>query len=212
MAKINSGILGPLSGKVSGVVGGSWRGVPYIRGYAKPGYSNTDAQDLQRKKLAYIVQAGKPFVGRVFNPYYDKFLSKRSGFNQFIAQNIQGIGALADVTSVVIIDGPLYPGSALTLTSHVSPNFVINWGIEHGVDGDDDDVAIAYVRDPISNLVEFGTNSLRDLGVTPGITISNATLGALAHVEIGIFFARTNLAGDVVQRVSRNLTSYVATP
>jgi hypothetical protein len=210
MAKISSGILGPVSGKVSGVVGGSWRGVPYIRGYAKPGYSNTDAQALQRAKMAYIVAAAKPFVGRVFNPYYDKFLSKRSGFNQFISQNIQGSGALADVTSVVVTDGALYPGSGVAGRIPVEDVFTITWGVETGVDGALSDTAIAWVRDPVSNLVEFSADTTREEG-TGGVTVTNATLAGLDNVEIGVFFARLNAAEDVVQKISRNLSSYGAT-
>jgi hypothetical protein len=210
MAKIPSGVLGPLSGKVSGVVGGSWRGVPYIRGYAKPGYSNTTAQELQRNKMAYIVAAGKPFVGRVFNPYYDKFLSKRSGFNQFISSNIQGAGVLADVTSVIVTDGPLYPGSGIAGRIPAGNVFTITWGVETGVDGAISDVAIAWVRDPISNLVEFSANGTRE-GGTGGLTVTNATLAALDNVEIGVFFAKMNTAADVVIKISRNLTSYGAT-
>jgi hypothetical protein len=211
MAKINSGILGPLSGKVSGVVGGSWRGVPYIRGYAKPGYSNTDAQALQRAKMAYIVEAAKPFVGRVFNPYYDKFLSKRSAFNQFISQNIQGSGALADVTSVVVTDGSLYPGSGVAWGGPSTYTFNVTWGEELGVDGALTDVAVAWMRDPISNRVFFSANGTRDDGTPGGLdVVTDAAFVALDYAEVGVFFAKMNTAGDVVQKISRNLSSYAS--
>jgi hypothetical protein len=210
MAKINSGILGPLSGKVSGVVGGSWRGVPYIRGYAKPGYSNTDAQALQRAKMAYAVEAAKPFVGRVFNPYYDKFLSKRSGFNQFISNNIQGAGELADVTSVIVTDGSLYPGSGVWTTGFATYTIPVLWNEELGVDGSLTDVAVAWVRDPISNRVFFSANGTRGDGDPAGLSIvTDAAFSVLASVELGVFFAKMNTAGDVVQKISRNLSSYV---
>ncbi len=31
MAKIKKGILGPLSGKLGPIIGGTWKGIPYIR-------------------------------------------------------------------------------------------------------------------------------------------------------------------------------------
>ena len=31
MAKIKYGILGPLSGKLGSLIGGSWKGIPYVR-------------------------------------------------------------------------------------------------------------------------------------------------------------------------------------
>jgi hypothetical protein len=44
MGKINQGILGGFSGKVGSVVGGSWKGISYMRGKA---VSTKNPQNLQ---------------------------------------------------------------------------------------------------------------------------------------------------------------------
>jgi hypothetical protein len=44
MSKVNGGLLGTFSGKIGGMVGGSWKGIQYARGYVVPSNPNTDAQ------------------------------------------------------------------------------------------------------------------------------------------------------------------------
>ena len=56
MAKLSSGILGGISGKVGNVVGGRWRGIDYIR--SKPASvknPNTEAQQKQRMKFRLVM-------------------------------------------------------------------------------------------------------------------------------------------------------------
>lgn len=55
MAQIPNGILGGISGTVGSVVGGSWRGIPYIRSKAPRRTDNpTPAQQAQRAKFALV--------------------------------------------------------------------------------------------------------------------------------------------------------------
>lgn len=62
MAKYNQGILGAFSGKVGSVVGGSWRGVAYIRSRpAKVSNPRTAAQTAVRQRLAALTGALKMF-------------------------------------------------------------------------------------------------------------------------------------------------------
>ena len=44
MAKIKAGILSKVSGKVAGVVGGTWKGTNYLRELVKPANPNTPLQ------------------------------------------------------------------------------------------------------------------------------------------------------------------------
>ena len=66
MGKISQGILGGLSGKVGNVIGGSWKGIDYIRikpsSVANP---RTVGQVNQRTKFTAtleFLQAVKPFI------------------------------------------------------------------------------------------------------------------------------------------------------
>lgn len=62
MAKINKGILGAFSGKLGPVIGGSWKGIPYIRGVPTPlKRKSTAAQIESRQKLIYMNNLLVPF-------------------------------------------------------------------------------------------------------------------------------------------------------
>lgn len=202
MGKINSGILGPVSGKIGGVVGARWKNVPYLRAYVVPGSSATDLQVAQRAKFAYLVAAAKPFVGRIFNPYYDKFLSRVSGFNRFISENFGDLAPGPFCEMVRTTDGPLYPGSALALASHtVSEVYNLTWDDALGVDGSDDDVAIGYLRHIATNNVTFFTDGVRSDGA---MEMTYAEWGfADRATEAGLFFAKVD--GGLVKKISRNL-------
>ena len=81
MGKIAQGILGGLSGKVGNVIGGSWKGIDYIRikpsSVANP---RTVGQVNQRNKFTVtleFIQAVKPFIQKGY-----KFLAvKKTAFN-----------------------------------------------------------------------------------------------------------------------------------
>jgi len=81
MAKISKGILGGLSGKVGNVIGGSWKGIDYLR--IKPNRvanPRTEGQVNQRNKftasLEYL-QPNREFV----NVGYKNFANKKTAFN-----------------------------------------------------------------------------------------------------------------------------------
>jgi hypothetical protein len=81
MGKIAQGILGGLSGKVGNVIGGSWKGIDYIRikpsSVANP---RTEGQVNQRNKFSITLeylQANKAFV----KIGYKSFATKKTEFN-----------------------------------------------------------------------------------------------------------------------------------
>jgi hypothetical protein len=90
MAVIKRGILGGMSGKVANVVGGTWKGVDYIRSLplsvANP---NTAAQQEQRGKFGGIVSLGSTLLTTTIKPLWDRFAVKMSGYNAFVQANIE---------------------------------------------------------------------------------------------------------------------------
>jgi hypothetical protein len=81
MGKISQGILGGLSGKVGNIIGGSWKGIDYIRikpsSVANP---RTPGQVNQRNKFSASIeflQPNKDFV----NVGYKAFAVKKTAFN-----------------------------------------------------------------------------------------------------------------------------------
>lgn len=93
MAKIKSGILGPVSGRIGGVVGAKWKDVPVLRSYpisvANP---NTSSQQNQRGKFGQCVAVARILLADLIHIYWDPFSRTMSGFNHFIQVNIDAFG------------------------------------------------------------------------------------------------------------------------
>lgn len=88
MAKLRQGILGGISGKVGSVVGGDWKGIPYIRTMVIPANPNTIPQQIVRSKMRFITSIGKTVINTVVQKFWDKFAIKMSGFNAFVKANM----------------------------------------------------------------------------------------------------------------------------
>jgi hypothetical protein len=81
MGKISQGILGGLSGKVGNIIGGSWKGIDYIRikpsSVANP---RTKGQVNQRNKFSATIQFLQPNKD-FLNVGYKAFAVKKTAFN-----------------------------------------------------------------------------------------------------------------------------------
>jgi len=89
MGIINQGILGGVSGTVGNVVGGSWKGIDYLRGKAE-NYNDaqTEEQVNQRTKFAACVAFSQSIMDTLIKPIWDRKAVKMSGFNLFMKTNI----------------------------------------------------------------------------------------------------------------------------
>jgi hypothetical protein len=108
MGVLRSGILGHMSGKTAGVVGGKWKDKSYIREYVIPANPNTTPQQTQRAKMTMSVLWFKPLVGQIFNKYVDKFQKSMSGFNAIVSQNIAIMTPTPGYSSIIITLGKLW--------------------------------------------------------------------------------------------------------
>ncbi|SDH81047.1 DUF6266 family protein [Winogradskyella thalassocola] len=113
MGKIAQGILGGLSGKVGNIIGGSWKGIDYIRikpsSVANP---RTEGQVNQRNKftitLEYL-QATKDFI----KIGYKSFATKKTEFNAAMSYVLNNaVGGIApnftiDYSLALLSRGPL---------------------------------------------------------------------------------------------------------
>jgi hypothetical protein len=81
MGKISQGILGGLSGKVGNIIGGSWKGIDYIRikpsSVANP---RTEGQVNQRNKFSATIQFLQPNKD-FLNVGFKAFAIKKTAFN-----------------------------------------------------------------------------------------------------------------------------------
>jgi len=110
MAKIKSGILSKVQGKVAGVVGATWKGQNYLRELVKPGNPNTPAQQLQRGKMSVAVKASRTFLAPVLTRFVSKFVKNMSAYNWFVKQNIgTAASPSTDIRDLMLSFGSVTP-------------------------------------------------------------------------------------------------------
>jgi hypothetical protein len=124
MGVIQSGILSKVSGKVAGVVGGSWKDKAYLRSYVIPANPNTAAQQTQRTKMSDAVNFCKTLVGPVFNAYTDPFQKKMSGFNFFVKRNIDEFDGSPTWANIKITEGKLFGVGTSAATYNIGSGLI----------------------------------------------------------------------------------------
>jgi Family of unknown function (DUF6266) len=180
MGVLRSGILGHMSGKTAGVVGGKWKDKSYVREYVIPTNPNTTAQQTQRTKFQKAVAFAKPLVGQVFNQYVDKFQKSMSGFNAFISANVSYFGTVYNYASMKIVQGKLWK-VAITAATYSTPNVTITWdGASLGNNGTANDHAYAIVYDESTKLFYFAAAEVhRSTGTITVPCVAGLTAGTL---------------------------------
>lgn len=128
---INRGILGGFSGKVANVIGGSWKGIAYMRSQPlSVSNPNTASQVAQRTAFSDTVAIAQIALTNIIKPFMDRFASSMSGFNYFVQQNIgawvsAGVFTWANLKFSI---GSLTPLSTFAVTAaNASPNMQITW-------------------------------------------------------------------------------------
>lgn len=99
MGVIKRGILGGFSGSVANVVGGSWKGIAYMR--AKPlsvANPRTAGQVAQRTKFTAVVDVASQLLAGIVKPLWDRFAQGESGYNAFVSANIAAFSATGELT------------------------------------------------------------------------------------------------------------------
>lgn len=131
MAVIKRGILGGISGKIANVVGGSWKGIAYVRSLplsvANP---NTAAQQAQRGAFSQIVIVAKILLASIIKPLNDRFAQYMSGYNRFVRMSIDAFNASGLVTfaDFKISEGALTAVTSIGFTmSAASKNVTCTW-------------------------------------------------------------------------------------
>ena len=161
MGILRSGILGHLSGKTAGVVGGKWKDKSYIREYVIPANPNTTPQQAQRSKFTLCVAFAKALVGQVFNVYVDKFEKSMSGFNRFISANVALFDGTTDYPVVKITQGKLWP-IVITNVGSTGGALLIAWvGTLIGNNGSVNDNIYAAAYDTTTGLWYFPASGLQ---------------------------------------------------
>lgn len=126
MGIIKRGILGGVSGKVANVIGGSWKGIEYLRAMplsvANP---RTTAQVANRDRFRSVTVLASEMLTTVVKPLWDRFAVSMSGYNDFCKVNKDVFsGGTFKHSSLIISRGKMDAPTGLTGTANPSAHTV----------------------------------------------------------------------------------------
>ncbi len=155
MGTIKQGILGGFSGKVGTVIGGSWKGIAYMRSQAQS-VSNpqTTGQVNQRTKFTLALEFLKPITEAIrvgFKLYAQKQTAFNAAMSYTLANAISGTSSddyALDYANALISRGSLN-GAENGAAASSSGNIVVSWDDNSGVSSAlATDVAIIAILNP----------------------------------------------------------------
>jgi hypothetical protein len=189
VGKIYSGILSKVSGKIAGVVGGSWKDKAYLRAYVIPANPNTAGQQAQRTKFQMAVAFAQLLVGQIFNVYTDQFQKSMSGFNYFIRQNISKFVGSNWFLNIVITNGKLAKAILTGATYDPSTGSTeVTWSTAPGANGKNTDPIMGFVYNSLTGAgYFFDATSTRAAGTKTWILPTALTYD---HLYIYLFAAQ----------------------
>ncbi|MCE5331492.1 MAG: DUF6266 family protein [Bacteroidales bacterium] len=138
MGTIKQGILGGFSGKVGTVIGGSWKGISYMRSQAQSVKNpRTDGQLSQRSKFALALDFLKPLTDIVrtgFKLYTNKQTAFNAAMSYTLANAISGDYPDYELNfaSALISRGSLTSATNGVATS-ANGSVTVTWGDNTGV-------------------------------------------------------------------------------
>lgn len=133
MGKISQGVLGGFSGKVGNVIGGSWKGIDYMRikpsSVANP---KTEGQVSQRTKFTAALQFLQPlkdFVKVGYKGYANKMTEFNSAMSYILGNAITGEAPdfTIDYSAALLSRGGLPGALNATAISTVPGSISVNW-------------------------------------------------------------------------------------
>lgn len=164
MAIINKGILGPISGTVGTVIGGSWKGISYIRSQSTSRRtSSTQPQLEQQAKFSLTMKFLQPMTG-LLSISFREYAVAMSGFNNAMRYTLKN--AVTGVYPAFSIDYALAlvsrgdlpnsgnPSAASTAAGTVAFQWTDNTGVGKA---QSTDASILVVYSPTRNQCLFTT-------------------------------------------------------
>ena len=182
MAKQTGGILGPVRGKVSNVVGARWKETPYFKAYVIPANPRTEAQMNQRAKMTACVWTAKALLGSVINPYWDPFSKTMAGYNRFCQVNLKLVGYPVDYLKMLVCEGKLEPTPEISEADYTPGTGIIAVSFIGDTMGNGlpTDLLLACVIDTVKEVAFFNIGAV-------------TRLANYAQIDVGIGRTATNL-------------------
>lgn len=158
MATIKKGILGGFSGKVGTVIGGTWKGVDYMRSLPKPSSkAATASQTGQRLKFALVMGFLKP-INALITKGFQSVTGTRTPINAAVSYHIKNaIEGIApdftiDTSKVLFSQGDIAGAWAPLIESTLPASINFNWQDNTGTGlAEADDEVVLLVYNPVKS-------------------------------------------------------------
>lgn len=196
MGTISKGILGGFSGTVGTVIGGTWKGIDYMRSMpARRSNTLTPAQMDQRLKFSLIVKFIQTMAGLVMISFRN-YAVKMTGANNAVSYNLKNaITGTApdfgiDYSLVLISRGDLPNALNPSAAAGAQPGKVtFTWLNNAGVGkSKNDDKALLVVHCPASNQTTYTTGSAARSALTETLDVATFS-GETVETYIGFISA-----------------------
>jgi hypothetical protein len=196
MGKIKQGILGGFSGKVGSVVGGSWKGISYMRGKAA---SIKNPQSLhqrqQRNKFALALSVLQPLVAFI-RIGFKRYAYKKSEFNAAMSYTIRNaiVGTYPnyeiDYSKLLVSRGTLTGANSATATPQTG-KIKLAWEDNSGIgEAQPTDKALAVAINPEKGEAAYITDGAPRSSGTENLLVSPYWAGD--KVEVYLAFITEN--------------------
>lgn len=210
MGKIKQGVLGGFSGKVGNVIGGSWKGIDYMRiqpsSVANP---KTDLQVSMRSKFMLVVQFLQPLIA-VLRVGFRNYAIRMSAFNSAVSHNyhnaLQGSypNYSIDFANVLVSRGKLTGALNPAIASGSAGTVTLSWE-DNSADGNanlyDKTIAVVYNEskgEAVTLLGESERSATSQSVTVPDSWASDMVHGYVAfYTEEGALVSNSDYAGSV---------------
>jgi hypothetical protein len=171
MGKIKQGILGGFSGKVGSVVGGSWKGINYMRGKANSIKNPQSPHQMQqRSKFALALSVLQPITAFI-RVGFKRYAHRQSEFNAAMSYTVKHaiLGTYPDYTldypSLLVARGTLTGANNATATA-VTGKVKLTWEDNTGIgEARSTDKSMAVAINPTKGEAAYITDgALRSAG------------------------------------------------
>jgi hypothetical protein len=203
MGKISQGILGGVSGKVGNVIGGSWKGIDYLRikpsSVANP---RTEGQVTQRYKFTAaleFLQPSRDFIKVGFKNFANGMTEFNYAMSYILANAVtgDGIGASVNYANALVSKGTLNGALNPTVSAINGGIATITWTDNSG--GSNalaTDKAMILIYNPVKKSSLYITAGAdRNIG-TQDLVVPDSFIGDEVHVYFSFISADNRLISN----------------
>ena len=211
MGTIKTGILGNVSGKVGNVVGGTWKGINYLRTMPAGGNSsNTELQVSQRLKFSTVTKFLQP-INEFIRVGYRAQAVKMTAFNAAFSYNFRNaiVGDFPDYsinypTAMVSrgnLAGAINPGCTSTEAAKV----ILNWEATSGTGSSSDtDTAIFVIFNESKKEAVYSLNGATRIDGSVNANLPSSYSGDTVHCYLAFMTLNSVLGGQARNAISNS--------